>query len=176
MISQNRINQIIEEETNKVMIEEGVLSSVKDYIRNLLNFRKKKKDKKEDDSKDDNEHKGKHDKPLSNKKRHEKKGKGKENDIKTKKGVKGSKITYNYKDYLEKYKGVSKADARALIDSIDQERTNIRDLARIIFPNHTEAGGQSQLRKILNGERRMTKRVYHLLSKLMASGEIARKG
>ena len=38
-------------------------------------------------------------------------------------------------------------------------KTNIAAIARELFPDHTEEGAQSQLRKILNGERPLTNKI-----------------
>ncbi len=157
MTSQDRINRIITEETNKVVLQEGIADTLKDAFSKFFKVKKK------------------HEKSISDKKRHEKKDKSKENTKKTKKTAKGGKVTYDYEDYKEKHKDISQGDMKSLANSIDQDRTNIRDLAQEVFPDHTKNGGQSQLRKILNGERKMTKDVAHKLSKGITSGKIAVK-
>jgi hypothetical protein len=48
-------------------------------------------------------------------------------------------------------------------------------IARELFPDHTEEGAQSQFRKIVNGERPMTKRIASKIEKMIAAGEIAVK-
>ncbi len=154
MTFQNRIDEIILEEVNNIVTESNDDSLAKSY-KKFLSIKKKHEKKK--------------------KKHHDTKKKGKENTLKTKKTVKGGKETYDYDDYKIKHKDISKADTKSLINAIDQERTNIRDLAKDIYPDHTDAGGQSQLRKVLNGERKMTKDVAHKLSKGISSGKIAIK-
>ena len=159
MVTQDRINQIINEETENVLLEEEKSDSLLDALKEFVKKVKK--------------HKRKHSKKK--KKRHEKKKDGEENTLKTKKTVKGGKTTYDYTDYKERHKDASKGDTKSLVDTIDQERTNIRDLAKDIYPDHTDAGAQSQLRKVLNGERKLTKDVAHKLSKGITSGKIAVK-
>ena len=55
------------------------------------------------------------------------------------------------------------------------DKTNIASVARDLFPDHTEEGAQSQLRKILKGERPMTDRVASKLGKMVAGGKVAKK-
>lgn len=156
MVSQKRIDEIISEETKKFILSEASSNVLKDDLKNFLKNVKKHKS-------------------SLDKKRHESKKEGKENTLRTKKTAKGGKVTYDYEDYKEQHKDISKGDTMSLVNSIDQDRTNIRDLAQDIYPDHTEAGAQSQLRKVLNGERKMTKDVAHKLSKGITSGKIAVK-
>ena len=108
-------------------------------------------------------------KDFQNKKKGKKKRKYK------KKTAKGGSMYYDYDDYQRKNKKISKADIDSIIDTVDMEKTNLAAIARIIFPKHTEEGAQSQLRKILNRERPMSKRVASMLEKLISSGQIAVK-
>jgi hypothetical protein len=78
-------------------------------------------------------------------------------------------------DYDRKNVKSSAADAEQIRTRIDQENTDIAAVARKVFPGHTDEGAQSQLRKILNGERPMTKRVANILSDMISSGQIAVK-
>ena len=55
------------------------------------------------------------------------------------------------------------------------ERTNIASVARDIFPDLTDEGAQSELRKILLGERPMPKHVAEKLSTYAMEGKIAIK-
>ena len=48
-------------------------------------------------------------------------------------------------------------------------------MAREVFPDHTDEGAQSQLRKILNGERPMTEPIAEKLRSLIAKGQVAVK-
>jgi hypothetical protein len=87
----------------------------------------------------------------------------------------GGREYYDYDDYLSKETKASVADADDLINSIDQEKTDIAAVARDVFPHHTPEGAQSQLRKILNKERPMTQRVARKLREMLDSGQIATK-
>ena len=42
-----------------------------------------------------------------------------------------------------------------------------------VFPDHTKNGAQSQLRKIMNGERPMTNDVANKLNKMISRGNVA---
>lgn len=93
--------------------------------------------------------------------------------MKTRKMAYGGTSKYDYDEYLKANRPVAPGDADEIISRIDTERTNIADVARDVFPDHTEEGAQSQLRKILKKERPMTKKVYNKLSKFMSSNEVA---
>lgn len=95
--------------------------------------------------------------------------------LKKKKVSHGPDKEYDYKEYMEKNKPVSKADASAMADTIDMDRTNISDVAQEIYKDHTKEGAQSQLLKVLNLERRMPVWVYNMLSDMISSGKIATK-
>lgn len=87
----------------------------------------------------------------------------------------GGKQYYDYDDYEEKNKKVSQGDASSIRNTIDTEKTNMAAIARILFPDHTEEGAQSQFRKIVNGERPMTKKIASKIEKLISRGKIAVK-
>ena len=87
----------------------------------------------------------------------------------------GGKMYYDYNDYEKKNPKISMGDANSIRNSIDTERTNIAAVARDLFPDHTEEGAQSQFRKIINGERPMTKKVASKIEKLISRGKIAVK-
>lgn len=87
----------------------------------------------------------------------------------------GGSTKYDYTSYKEKNRKVSVGDYAQLASRIDQEKTDIAAVAREVFPDHTEEGAQSQLRKILNGERPMTARVAQKLEDMISSGQIAIK-
>lgn len=95
--------------------------------------------------------------------------------LKKKKGKQGSEEVYDYDEYEEAHKKVNDADEKVLVNMIDQEKTDIAAVARDIFPDHTDEGAQSQLRKILNGERKLTDDVAGKLRKMISSGKIAVK-
>lgn len=93
----------------------------------------------------------------------------------TRKKKGGGKERYSYDDYESKNIKSSAANAEQIRTRIDQENTDIAAVARKVFPGHTDEGAQSQLRKILNGDRPMTKRVANILSDMISSGQIAVK-
>jgi len=107
--------------------------------------------------------------------RQKKNSKDKKNKKKVRKGTKGRKDYYDYEDYERKNVKVSLGDANSIRNSIDTEKTNMAAIARELFPDHTDEGAQSQLRKILNGERPMTKQLASKLSKYISRGKIAVK-
>jgi hypothetical protein len=90
-----------------------------------------------------------------------------------KKRAHGASIEYDYEYYKEINRELAKGDYDAIVDRIDQDRTNIADVAREIFPDHTDEGAQSQLRKILNHERPMTTPIARKLVNMIASGKVA---
>ena len=147
------IDSIINEEVSNV-INESIMGDIAKLISKTLgkigkSKKKHKKNKKKE--KDD-------DKP----------------DIRKKKVVGGTK-DYDYDDYQEKHVKVNTADYHKIADSIDQEKTDIAAVAREVFPDHTDEGAQSQLRKILNGERPMTEPIAEKLRELIAKGQVAVK-
>ena len=143
------IDSIITEEINKkIMINED--KSMKDLFAKLLkvlNKSKKKKPKKDDDEK-----------PQMRKKK-----------------VVGGTQEYDYNEYQRKNTKLSKSDFDKVAKSIDQDLTDIAAVARKVYPDHTEEGGQSQLRKVLNGERPMTRPVAKKLKTMISRGQIAVK-
>jgi len=100
-----------------------------------------------------------------------KKKKGPTMKLRKKKG--GGKEYYDYDDYQIKNKKISKGDASTISSKVDMEKTNIAAIARELFPDHTEEGAQSQLRKILNGERPMSKKIAAKIDKMISAGQIA---
>ena len=141
----NTINNVISEEISKYLINEDKSKS-NDLMRSLQNFLEKVKKRKK----------------RKNKKRKRKLSHG------------GFQY-YDYDEYEKSHKKASKSDTYAVINRIDQEKTDIAAVAREVFPNHTEEGAQSQLRKILNHERPMTKDVETKLEKMIANGSVALK-
>lgn len=142
------IDSIITEEINKkMMINED--NSMKDLFAKLLkvlNKSKKKKSKKDDD------------KPQMRRKK-----------------VVGGTQEYDYNEYQRKNTKLSKSDFDKVAKSIDQDLTDIAAVARKVYPDHTEEGGQSQLRKVLNGDRPMTRPVAKKLKTMISRGQIAVK-
>ena len=74
-----------------------------------------------------------------------------------------------------KNRKISNGDADSIRRTIDTEKTNIAAVARELFPDHTDEGAQSQFRKIINGERPMTKNIASKVEKMISSGQIAVK-
>ena len=109
------------------------------------------------------------------KKYKEKLKKRKEKELRRRKKKGGGTDLYDYKRYKELNRDVSSGDYKQLTDRIDQEKTDIAAVAREVFPKHTDEGAQSQLRKILNGERPMTNRVAQKLEDMISAGQIAVK-
>ena len=155
----SRLDRIINEEVSNV-ITEGVMDDIGKLIAKTLAKigKKKKKRNKKKDKEAEKKRKEKDDKP----------------DMRRKLVVGGSKM-YDYDDYQEKHEKVNTADYNKIADSIDQEKTDIAAIAREVFPDHTDEGAQSQLRKVLNGERPMTEPVAEKLRELIAKGQVAVK-
>ena len=155
----SKIDRIINEEVSNV-ITEGVMDDIGKLIAKTLAKigKKKKKRNKKKDKEAEKKRKEEEDKP----------------DMRRKLVVGGSKM-YDYDDYQEKHKKVNTADYNKIADSIDQEKTDIAAIAREVFPDHTDEGAQSQLRKVLNGERPMTEPVAEKLRELIAKGQVAVK-
>ena len=147
-MNQKIINAIITEEINKVIKEDfmGEKSNNNDDVANLINGYLHKHKKKSTPQKK-----------------------------KLRKLKNGGKTYYDYDDYEIKNKKVSIGDASSVRGSIDTEKTNIAAVARELFPDHTEEGAQSQLRKIINGDRPMTKNIASKIEKMISAGQIAVK-
>ena len=95
------------------------------------------------------------------------------NQVITRKKIGGGTEKISKAEYDRKNVKSSAANAEQIRNRIDQENTDIAAVARKVFPKHTDEGAQSQLRKILNGDRPMTKRVANILSDMISSGQIA---
>ena len=156
----SKIDKIINEEVSNV-ITEGIMDDIGKLIAKTLSKlgKKKKKRNKLKDKEAEKKRKEEDDKP----------------DIRKKKIVGGGTKDYDYDDYQEKHVKVNTADYHKIADSIDQENTDIAAVAREVFPDHTDEGAQSQLRKILNGERPMTEPIAEKLRELIAKGQVAIK-
>ena len=159
-----RLDKIINEAINTTIGADDLFEPFQEYYKKVRKLKKRssgrKKGKRKDKEKYENE---------------KEKRKNKKKDIRKKKIVGGGTVDYDYDEYKEKNRDVSKADYDQLIDMIDQEKTDIAAVAREVFPDHTEEGAQSQLRKILNRERPMTEPVANKLRDLISKGEIAIK-
>ena len=152
------IQESIDNFVNESIISEGTL----DDIKNLLKAFKGKSNKSQDDVR----------KERKLKKKAEKAKKGTKKLRRTKGG---GKVYYDYNDYERKHRKLAKGDTDSITDTVDQENTDIAAVARNIFPDHTEEGAQSQLRKILNHERPMTKDVASKIERMISRGRIAVK-
>jgi len=171
------IDEIIVEEIRKVtLLEESerefleekkhlVKGDLEDLIRNAL---KRIRDHKKQSN-------GEEISPKKYNDDEKRKKRGKKPRFRKRKLKNGRSVYYNYDDWENANKKISKADMDSIIDTVDQEKTNIAAIARIIFPNHTDEGAQSQLRKILNHERPLTKGASMKLYKLISSGKVALK-
>lgn len=146
------INKVI---TNKISINEDSLNDVKNILKG---YRKKTSDE-----------------VRTDRKRRKKESQDKKGKKKVRKMAKGAKEYYDFDEYESKNKKVSQADAESIRHTIDTDNTDIAAVARSVFPKHTEEGAQSQLRKVLNGERPMTKKVATKLEKMISRGQVAVK-
>jgi hypothetical protein len=157
------INSIISEEIERsLLLNED--NSLKTLFSDLMKFINK--DKKKSGGKKKN--KKKKDKDKKKKKSDD------EPQIRKKKVVGGTQ-NYDYTDYLSKNRKLAKSDFEKVSHSIDQDLTDIAAVARKVYPDHTDEGGQSQLRKVLNGERPMTRPVAKKLKTMISRGQIAVK-
>ena len=141
-----RVNAIIKEEINKV-INEDWMGEKSNHVQDLVQ------------------------KYFGHTKHHKKEAPKK----KLRKRAGGGKEYYDYDDYERKNKKISVGDANSIRTTIDTEKTNMAAVARELFPDHTEEGAQSQFRKIVNGERPMTKNIASKVEKMISAGQIAVK-
>ena len=150
------------------MITEDVMRDVVNLIKGYFNNKKSNSKKKKANNSKSNDY--------SSKSSNGKSGKSHDRSSYRSKKLKGGGRTYyNFDDYQRQNMKTSKSDAAQISNEIDMDRTNISDLARKVFPNHTNNGAQSQLRKVLRGERPMTARVAHKISSEIATGGVAVK-
>ena len=154
----NIIQETIDNFVNESIISEGTL----DDIKSLLKAFKGKSNLSQDDLR----------KERKLKKKAEKAKKGTKKLRRTKGG---GKVYYDYNDYERKHRKLAKGDTDSITDTVDQENTDIAAVARSIFPDHTEEGAQSQIRKILNHELPMTKDVASKIERMISRGRIAVK-
>ena len=171
-----RVKAIIIEEINKMIneefIDEFVISpkhthnhiDVEDPIQKLIHTKHYQKD--EDPIQ-----------KLIHKKHHKEKDDDEDKTPKKKlrKRAGGGEIAYDYDEYEKKNRKISIGDADSIRSTIDTEKTNMAAVARELFPDHTDEGAQSQLRKIINGERPMTKSLASKIEKMISIGQIAVK-
>ena len=166
------IKNIIREEINRFIISKEIVTESKSDEKKETAFKKIRKIQLK------YKNKGYSDKEALKKaikKYKEKIKKRKEKELRRRKKRGGGTDVYDYKRYKELNRDVSSGDYKQLTDRIDQEKTDIAAVAREVFPKHTDEGAQSQLRKILNGERPMTNRVAQKLEDMISAGQIAVK-
>jgi hypothetical protein len=162
------IVQIIREEVEKTILSEKVYKNPEEekHYKNIRRLQLKYQNK-------GFSAKEAHD--LAVKKYKEKLKKKKEAEYRMRKKKGGGSERYNFTRYKEKNRDVAAGDYRQLADRIDPDKTDIAAVAREVFPDHTDEGAQSQLRKILRGERPMTNRVAQKLEDMISSGQVAVK-
>ena len=148
-------NDIIQETIDNFVNESVISEDALQDIKNLLKAFKGKSNMSQDDVR----------KERKLKKKAEKAKKGTKKLRRTKGG---GKVYYDYNDYERKHRKLAKGDTDSIPDTVDQENTDIAAVARSIFPDHTEEGAQSQLRKILNHERPMTKDVASKIERMIS--------
>lgn len=158
----DRLDNIITESIRKVILSEES-ESLKDIFQKYYDTKnhKKKEKTKDEERKERKERKEKHKKKKGTKR--------------LRRTVNGGKQYYDYDEYERKNRKISHGDADSVRSAVDQTNTDIAAVARSVFPDHTEEGAQSQLRKILNGERPMTKNVASKLNKMISAGKVAVK-
>lgn len=152
-------DNIINEEIQKFILSEGALDDIRGVLRK---YRSENPPKPKEEIR----------RERKLKKQAEKDKRGRK---KIRKTVKGGKKYYDYDDYEFKNRKVGKGDFDSIKNTVDMENTDIAAVARTVFPDHTDEGAQSQLRKVLTGERPMTKVVASKLQKLISRGKIAVK-
>ena len=89
------------------------------------------------------------------------------------KTVNGGDNFFDYDEYERTHTKTTKSDADSIRKNIDLDNTDLRQVAMDVFPDHTKNGAQSQLRKIVNGERPMTNDVANKLDKMISRGNVA---
>lgn len=89
------------------------------------------------------------------------------------KTVNGGDNFFDYDEYERAHTKTTKSDADAIRKNIDLDNTDLRQVAMDVYPDHTKNGAQSQLRKVMNGERPMTDDVANKLNKMISRGNVA---
>lgn len=89
------------------------------------------------------------------------------------KTVNGGDKFFDYDEYESTHTKTTKSDADAIRKNIDLDNTDLRQVAMDVYPDHTKNGAQSQLRKVMNGERPMTDDVANKLNKMISRGNVA---
>ena len=169
-INENRLNFIIENAVEKYIMENAVDEiTKKQFKHSTKSFVNKIKDKLENKSVDNNP-----DKDNNSKDDDEKFGpKDIRKNAKKQKG--GSRGNFNAKADAMYNSKINDLEQGKLSDILNNGPFNISKIAQEVFPDHTDEGAQSQLRKILNGERPMTEPIAEKLRALIAKGQVAVK-
>jgi hypothetical protein len=154
----NTIDSIINEELNKIFINEAKRPVSKEVLDAFKRFLKSRKGDKAADSVG-GKNKGKK-KPVKTK------------DIKTRKLAGGGTQRYDFNDWKRSNIEVNKDLANSIISKINMDTLDLAAAARKVFSSHTPEGAQSQLRKILKHERPMTYKVARKLNKMISQGII----
>lgn len=89
--------------------------------------------------------------------------------------VNGGDNFQDYDDYERAHVKTTKSDADSIRNTIDLDNTDLRQVAQDVYTDHTDNGGQSQLRKVLKGERPMTNDVAQKLARMISRGNVAVK-
>ena len=100
---------------------------------------------------------------------------GKKRKFIRRKVVNGGSDFQDYDDYERTHAKTTKSDADSIRNAIDLDNTDLRQVAKDVYTDHTDNGGQSQLRKVLKGERPMTNDVAQKLSRMISRGNVAVK-
>lgn len=136
------IRHIIREEIEKLVVEKkGKKSSSK----------KDSKDSKSSDKKDEPKEKSKKDDSGIRK-----------NALKDRNGRRKS---FNYKEYNKDNPNSSYSDNAQLANFLKNPAINVAAIGRMIYPDHTPEGAQSQLRKKIEGEKSDSGKEYRFRNK-----------
>lgn len=84
----------------------------------------------------------------------------------------GGTKSYDYDDYTRSNPIMPDDEADQIRDQIDTNIMDTRAVSKRIYRNHTKNGAQSQLRKVIKGERPMTYPVANKLNKMISQGQI----
>lgn len=145
-MNSDKLNKIINEALTETLSEFVLSENVIDEVKGILG--KYKKDKAAKPKK-------------KNKRSRKKKG--------------GGRVEYDFDDYKSKSKELDHADAEQIRKTIDTENTNIAALGKMVLPGHTPQGSQSQMRKMLTGERPIGSKEARKLKNLINRGRVAVK-
>lgn len=146
------LSTIIREEIQKIFLSEAKRPVSKEIADAFKKFIQQKKERENNDS-------------TSSEKKHKK-------NIKRRKLSHGQSQVYDFDDWKRDNVELDKNFATSITDKINMDTLDLAAAARKVFPSHTPEGAQSQLRKIILGERPMTYKVARKLSKMISQGTI----